>query len=135
MWHPPRLGCDCLSEVSMDRIRIGYPAGYLRFFRIRIEFGYLSKKKWIRTGSGYRFDFYNEISLWMIQDVTYDGGSVFFAIIFILSVCAAFITVNANLCYFIVNFFRPSGSSELLLYCWYSALSVVLNGICVCCVG
>jgi len=48
MWHPPRLGCDCLSEVSMDRIRIGYPAGYLRFFRIRIEFGYLSKK----NGSG-----------------------------------------------------------------------------------
>jgi len=24
----------------MDRIRIGYPAGYLRFFRIRIGFGY-----------------------------------------------------------------------------------------------
>jgi len=32
---------------------------------------------------------------------------------------------------FIINFFRPSGSSKLLLYSWF----VVLNGICVCCVG
>jgi len=33
----------------MDRIRIGYPAGYLRFFPIRIGFGYsFLKKKWIR---------------------------------------------------------------------------------------
>jgi len=29
----------------MDRIRIGYPAGYLRFFRIRIGFGYSFSKK------------------------------------------------------------------------------------------
>jgi len=29
----------------MDRIRIGYPAGYLRFFRIRIGFGYSFLKK------------------------------------------------------------------------------------------
>jgi len=35
----------CASEVSMDKIRIGYPAGYLRFFRIRIGFGYLFLKK------------------------------------------------------------------------------------------
>jgi len=35
--------------VSMDRIRIGYPAGYLRFFRIRIGFGYSFSKK---IGSG-----------------------------------------------------------------------------------
>jgi len=35
----------------------------------------------------------------------------------------------------IVNFFSPSGSSELLLYRWYSALFVVVNGICVCCVS
>jgi len=48
-----------LPEVSMDRIRIGYPAGYLRFFRIRIGFGYsYLKKNWIRTGSGHWFDFY-----------------------------------------------------------------------------
>jgi len=51
---------------------------------------------------------------------------------FILSVCAALITVNGNSCYFIVNFFQLSGSSELFLYCWYAALFVVLNGICVC---
>jgi len=30
----------CPPEVSMDRIRIGYPEGYLRYFRIRIGFGY-----------------------------------------------------------------------------------------------
>jgi len=34
-----------IPEVSMDRIRIGYPAGYLRFFWIRIGFGYLFLKK------------------------------------------------------------------------------------------
>jgi len=52
----------------MDRIRIGYPAGYFRFFWIRIGFGYLFLKK-IGSGSGYLFDFYNEISLRVIQDV------------------------------------------------------------------
>ena len=73
----------------------------------------------------------------MIQDVTNDGGSVFVAMVFVLSVCAVLITINGNSCYFIVivNFFRQSGSSELLLYCWYAAYFVVLNGICVCCVG
>jgi len=35
-------------EVSMDRIRIGYPAGYLRFFWIRIGFGYLFLKKLVQ---------------------------------------------------------------------------------------
>ena len=81
------------------------------------------------------FDFYNEIFLRVIQDVTNDGGSVFFAMVFILSVCAALIAINGNSCYFIVHFFRPSGSSKLFLYCWYAALFVVLIGICVCCVG
>ena len=33
------------SEVSMDRIRIGYTAGYLRYFWIRFGFGYLFLKK------------------------------------------------------------------------------------------
>jgi len=37
------------TEVSMARIRIGYPAGYLRFLWIRIGFGYLFLKK---IGSG-----------------------------------------------------------------------------------
>ena len=71
----------------------------------------------------------------MIQDVTNDGGSVSFVMVFILSVCAALIAINGNSCYFIVNFFRPSGSSKLLLYCRYAVLFVALNGICVCCVG
>jgi len=86
-----------IAEVSMDRIRIGYPAGHLRFFRIKIGFRYsFLKKNWIRTGSGYWFDFYKEIFLRLIQDVTNDCGSVFFAIILILSVCAALITINGN---------------------------------------
>jgi len=42
-------GCGYPPEVSMDRIRIGYPAGYLQFFWIRIGFGYLFLKK---IGSG-----------------------------------------------------------------------------------
>jgi len=37
----------------MDRIRIGCPAGYLRFFWIRIGFGYLVLKK---IGSGHDED-------------------------------------------------------------------------------
>ena len=72
----------------MDRISIGYPAGYLRFFRIRIGFGYPFLKK-IGSGSGYWFDLYNEIFLKVIQNVTNNRCSVFFAIffIFIVSMC------------------------------------------------
>jgi len=44
------------------------------------------------------------------------------------------ISQSAHLC-FIVNFFQQSGSSNLPLHCWYAALFVVRNGICVCCVG
>jgi len=58
-----------------------------------------------KIGSGYWFDFYNEIFLRVIQDITNDGGSVFFAVVFILTVCSALITINGNSCYFIVNFF------------------------------
>jgi len=45
------------------------------------------EKNWIRTGSGYLFDFYNEIYLRMIRDVTNYGGRgrVFFAIISIFT--------------------------------------------------
>jgi len=107
-----------MAEVSMDRIRIGYPAGYLRVFRISIGFGYSFLKK---IGSGQDQDTglisITKFSWGVIQDVTNDGGSVFFAIVCMLSVCAALITINGNSCYFIVNFFRPSGSSKLLLYC------------------
>ena len=46
---------------------------------------FIFEKNWIRTGSGYLFDFYNEIFLRMVKDVTNDGAVVFFAImIFIL---------------------------------------------------
>jgi len=53
---------------------------------------------WIRTGSGYWFNFYNDVFLKVIQDVTNDGGSVSFATVFILSVCAALIAINGNSC-------------------------------------
>jgi len=43
--YDTKLTYDCAAEVSMDRIRIGYPAGYLRFFWIRIGFGYLFLNK------------------------------------------------------------------------------------------
>jgi len=40
---------------------------------------FIFEKNLIRRGSGYLFDFYNENSGRVIQDVTSDGGSVFFA--------------------------------------------------------
>jgi len=105
------------------------------FFGSRLDLDIHFWKNWIRTGSGYWLDFYNEIFLRMIEDVTNDGGSVSFAMVFTLSARAALITINDNSCHFIINFFRPSECSKLLLYCWYAALFVVLNGISVCCVG
>ena len=103
------------------------------FFRSGLDWVFIFEKNWIRTGSGYWFAFYNEIFLRVIQDVTNVVGSVFFAM-FKLSECAALITMNGDSSYCIVNFFRPSGSSKLLLYWWYAVLFVMLNGICVCCV-
>jgi len=53
----------------MDRIRIGYPAGC----RILALFSdqdwiwiFIFEKNWIRTASGYLFNFSNEISLTVI---------------------------------------------------------------------
>jgi len=43
------------------------------------------EKNWIRTGSGYLFEFYNEILLRVIQDVTNGCAVVFFAMIFIFT--------------------------------------------------
>jgi len=51
----------------------------------------------------------------------------------VTTVCAGLITINGDSFYFIVNFFRPRGSSKLLLYCWYTALFVVLSVMCVLC--
>jgi len=94
------------------------------FFGSGLDLDIFLNKNWIRTGSGYLFDFYNEIFLRVIQDVTNDCAVVFFAMIFtftqkikmILSVCAALITIDDNSCYFIVNIFRRGESSKLLLY-------------------
>jgi len=89
---------------------------------------FIFEKKWIRTGSGYLLDFYTEIFLRMLQDVTYDGAVVFLAMISIftknkndfVSMCC---TINDdNSCYFIVNIFWWDGNSKLLLYCWNAAL-------------
>jgi len=74
----------------MERIRIGYPAGYLQFFSDQDwMWTFIFEKNWIKTGSGYWFDFHNEIFLRVIQDVTNDGGSIFFAMFFfyIVSMC------------------------------------------------
>ena len=46
---------------------------------------FIFEKIWIRTGSGYFFDFYNKIFLRVIQDVTNDGAGVFFDMIFIFT--------------------------------------------------
>ena len=48
-------------------------------FRNRIGFGYLFLKKNDQDRTVYLFDFYNEISLRVIQDVKNDSGCVFFA--------------------------------------------------------
>ena len=45
---------------------------------------FIFERKWIRTGSGYLFDFYNEVFLRVILDVTNDGAVVFFVMILIL---------------------------------------------------
>jgi len=44
------------TEVSMDRIRIGYPAGYWRFC-LKQDWNWIIifEENWIRTGSGYLF--------------------------------------------------------------------------------
>jgi len=116
-------------EVSLDRIRIGYSAGYLRFFWIGIRFGYLFLKK---IGSGQDQDiclisitkFYWE---WfkMSQMMVLLFSLLWFIcsqkIKMILSVCAALITIDDNSCYIILNIFWRGGSSKLLLYCWYAA--------------
>jgi len=100
----------CRGEHGQDQDWIS--CRILAIFQIRIVFGYsFLKNKWSRTGSGYWFDFYNEILMRVIRDVTNDGDSVFFARFFILSVCAALITISGNSCYFIVNF---SGQVEVV---------------------
>ena len=127
-----------VSSSLMDRIRTIYKLQNTWDF-------FVSGLDWdiyFFNGSGYFFDFCIEISLRVIQDVTVDLGNVFFAMVFIftknqndfVSMCCTH-HINGNSRYFIVNFFRPSGRSVLLLYCLYAVLFVVLNGIYVCCVG
>jgi len=54
----------------MSKMRIGYPAGYLRFC-LKQDWIWIIifEEDWIRLGSGYLFDFYNEVFLRVIQDV------------------------------------------------------------------
>jgi len=44
-------------------------------------------KNWTRTGSGYWFDFYYEIFLRVIQNVTNNRGSVFLLFFYFVSMC------------------------------------------------
>ena len=49
---------------------------------------FIFEKNWIRTGSGYMFDFHNEIFLRVIQDQMshgHYGASVFFTVVFIFT--------------------------------------------------
>jgi len=85
---------------------------------------------------------YFEISLRVIHDVTNDGGSAFFTIVFIftqkikiiLSVCAALITINDNSCYFIIYFVPAKWKSKVfynagMLHCcaeWQCVLCTLI---------
>jgi len=69
----------------MNRIRIGYPAGFMRFFWIRIGFGYLFLKK-IGSGQDQDICLISKMKFSrVIQDVTNDGAVVFFAMTFIFT--------------------------------------------------
>jgi len=113
---------DFSVEVGMDGIRIGYNAGYLRFCRIRIGFWYSFLKK---IGSGQDQDI-GLISItkfsWEWFKMSQMMVTVFYllGIIYCQYLCAALITINGNSCYFIVNFFRPSGSSKLPPLAYFS---------------
>jgi len=115
----------------MDRIRIGYPAGYLRFFWIRIGFIYfffwikldqdqdifwISVTKfsweWFKTWRCHKwwsccflcYDFYiHKKSKWFRHYVLHSSQ------LMIIRVTS------------LQFFFRRGGSSKLLLYCWYAA--------------
>jgi len=92
---------------------------------------------WIRTRSGYLFDLYTEIFLRVIQDVTNDGGgSVSFAMFFILSVCvhslqSMVIRVTLSLIFFgqveVVSCSYIAGML-LCLLCWMAYVCVVYSG-------
>jgi len=62
---------------------------YCRILAISFDQDWIWKfffeKHWIRTGSGYLFDFYDKIFMRVIQDVTNDGAVVFFAMIFMFT--------------------------------------------------
>jgi len=108
---PLKTGFRYPAEVSMDRIRIGYPARYLQFFRVRIGFGYLFLKQ---IGSGQDQD----ICLISITKFSWECFKMsqmmvlLFSLLWFLysqkikmiwSGCAALITIDDNSCYFIVN--------------------------------
>jgi len=110
------------EEVSMDWIRIGDPAEYLRTFRIRIGFGYSFLKTFV---SGQHQDIglisttkfsWEWFKMWQMMVAVF--CLLLYGFCIVSTVCTALITISCNSCYFIVNFFRPSGSSKLLLNCF-----------------
>jgi len=95
----------------MDRIRIGYPVGYLRFFSDQAWIWiFIFEKNWIRTGSGYWSDFYNEIFLRVIQDVTNDGGSVFLTV---FSYCQYVLHSSQSIAIRVTSLLMFSGQMEV----------------------
>jgi len=145
MWeeNPRQLpGYARTSEVSMDRIRIGYPAGYLRFFWIRIEFGYLFLKK-IRSGQDQDICLISMTkSSWEWFKMSQMMMLLFSLLWFLYSqkikmvlsegyVLHSSQSMIINLCYFIVKIFCRGGSSKLLLNCWYAALLWWVAYVCV----
>jgi len=77
--HEFSVGCRGEHGQDQDWIFCRILAIFLDWIWI-----FIFEKNWIRTGSGYLFDFYNEISLRVIQDVTNDSACVFFTEVFIL---------------------------------------------------
>jgi len=73
------VSVGCRGEHGQDQDRIS-----CRILAILLDQDWIwmciFEKNWIRTGSGYLFDFYNEIFLRVFPDVTNNGAVVFFAI-------------------------------------------------------
>jgi len=133
----------CIAEVSMDRIRLDTLQDTCDFFGPGLDLDiYFWKKNWIRTGSGYLFDFYNEIFLRVIQDVTNAGAVIFFPMIFIFTkkskwFCQCVLHSSQSMLIHVTSLQIFSGELELascsyvagmllfVLLCWVAYVCVV----------
>jgi len=115
----------------MDRIRIGYPAGYLRFFWMRIGFGYLFLKKigqdqdiCLISVTKFLWEWFkmSQMVMLLFSFLWFLYSQKIEMILSVCAHCAALIIIDDDSCYFIVNSFWRGGSSKWLLYCWYAAL-------------